>query len=255
MGSKKRTEAEICDIFRTAAEGDGWVVYPEIGQWDLLLVWSGDHPQWRGTPKIDPGTQIGIEAKLRANVDALAQCIERPKTTGPDYRAVLAPRVGASFRTVAKALSVATYSIAGNTPKPDGDLDSDLVYMSRGGIRQPIMAPPMDLQWHPKRRHKLPPIVPTFSGGEASPRSLTRWRISALRIMARLRAGEEMSAADFRAAGTDHRIWVQYGWVLRSRIGKDRRFFYRLNLDSSAALPDVGYESERDALVALDSGS
>lgn len=252
MGKARRTEADVCDQFCSAAESDGWIVYPEIAGWDLVLVWSGDHPRWRFAPEIEPGTQIGVEAKLRANVDVLAQAHGRRRSVGPDYRAILAPKVGQSFRYVAHSLKVATYSLAANVPDYDEPSDDDYVARSRNDRRMPVIAPPQSFNWEPKKRLDLPPIVPSFSGGAASPQSLSPWRVKALRMMTRLRAGEEVSVRDFNALRLDHRIWVHNAWIVRSGLGSDRRYLYRLGPEPVSPHPDIGYEAERTALEALD---
>ena len=89
------TEAELCAMFRSAAEADGWIVYPEVDGWDLVLVWSGDAPVPEGGTGVKKGDQVAVEAKLRANVGAIQQAVTRStyRYRGqPDFRAVLAPK-------------------------------------------------------------------------------------------------------------------------------------------------------------------
>jgi hypothetical protein len=70
------TEKELCDCFSEYAKSYGWVVYPENGNWDLLLVRN----------KI----QIGVQSKLKPNMKVITQTIpDNYNEEGPHYRAVL----------------------------------------------------------------------------------------------------------------------------------------------------------------------
>lgn len=72
------TEAELCARF-IAAIGADWTAYAETEGWDILLVRKAD------------GFQIGIEAKLKFNLDVVTQALETNTyavvSPGPDCRA------------------------------------------------------------------------------------------------------------------------------------------------------------------------
>lgn len=262
-GSPKlfKTEAEMCDNFAKRARAQGYEVYPETGGWDLLLVWTGDAPspvgaeivrdEYAYTPTtayhtgrwasvaaelikewdrvFEKGMQIGIQAKLRPNVDVLSQCIDlrmRTTSSGPDHRAVLVPYTNEAFNKLAEALGLKVFV---------EDTRNDAIYPSR-------------IVWDMGDRVALPPIVPSWSGGRPSPRNLSVWRIGALKICARLRNGEELTKTDFAAVGVDHRSWVARGWIIGKRKPGN---VYGYKLHNATYLPDIGYEAERDALAAL----
>ena len=76
-----------------AAKKSGFKVYPETSNWDILLV---------GPDGSDD--QHGVQAKLRANVDVLAQTVPQRERwgvdpfTGPRYRCVAVPKATDAFR-------------------------------------------------------------------------------------------------------------------------------------------------------------
>ncbi len=242
-----KSEAELCDAFAARARATGWEVYPEVSGWDLLLVWTGDAPipspacaydhmsvsfyskvyaitqDWDGTLK--PGDQLGLQAKLHPNLQVLSQGISdlEAKWKGPDFRGVLVPHTNPEFNLIASQLGLRVY--VENTERD-------------------VILPPL-VRWRTGGKVWVPPVVPTWSGGLPGPRTLSKWRVGALRLCARLRAGSELSKDDFKAAGIEHRTWVSRGWVTGSRVGKD----YRYRLGRNTDLPDAGYEAERDLLA------
>lgn len=243
----KMTEAVLCAEFTARARVSGWEVYAETGGWDLLLVWLGtaacdsldDSP-----PDLSPGDQWGIQAKLRASYAVLEQALPPYRATrqAPNFRGVLIPAVPSGFMRVCDALRL---TVA--TPHAG-----------------PVMAPLW--RWPSADRHTLPPIVPTFAGGHPSPSKLSPWRVGALRLMSRLRAGETVMRSDFRRAGIDHRRFETCRWVMRHgplvKVPGGSDAGYVLHPDPSDGgrlgihpLPDVGYEAERDALAALEVAS
>lgn len=257
-----KTEADMCDSFRTRARATGYEVYPEQGGWDLLLVWTGDAPPptdvcarvdtnnyygidtvqhtglWRSKmhelindweEHYEPGMQIGIQAKLRPNIEVLSQVIDldlRKTSVGPDFRAVLVPYTSDEFNRLAEALGVRVYV---------------------EDAAQEIITPPR-VRWELASRIELPPIVPAWSGGKPSPRVLSAWRVGALKICALLRSGKSVTKDDFRKVGIEIRTWVSRGWIVSKRIAH-RQYVYTVG--DLSQFPDIGYEAERDAIAAL----
>lgn len=216
-----KRETDLCDEFATRARESGWTVYPETGGWDLLLVSAN-------------ATQVGVQAKLRANFEVVAQAMWRSLYTpeyGPDFRAVLVPAAPPGFRAVCDELRIHVYLPA------------------EEAWARAVVVPPDPLRRATSRRHVLPPIVPSWSGGAPSPKTLSRWRVGALRLCALLRSRGYITAADFKAQKVDRSRWVAAGWV---RGEGERGSLRYVPGHNAAGLPDVGYEAERDALAALD---
>lgn len=245
------TEEAMCVRFTERARATGWEVYPECCGWDLLLVWTGDAPEITNGPAashdplkhsgkfselhqkltknfvgtLEPGMQVGIQAKLMPNVKVLAQCIDhyaRVSAPGPDFRAVLVPYTTDEFNHLTQALGLRVYVEDVNA--------------------YPITAP--RVRWEHASRLTLPPVVPTWNGGGRSPRNLSAWRVSALRLCYQLRIRGKLTKTAFLAENVDVRAWVQNGGLRATKINK---IWYYSILDATK-LPDVGYEAERDAI-------
>lgn len=211
---KKRTEAALCAEFVDKLE-PGWTVYPETCDWDLLLVLTEPQPltdsQHRvydrtAIKRLEAGTQVGIEAKLRANCTVLRQALpgtswcDTENTAGPDFRAVLVPKAGGDFRCVAEHLGIVVLT----TEKP-------------GGYRSPVAGRLEQLLWHSTawhhaRRYKLPEVVPDVPAGVPSPVKLTRWKLGAIKLSMRLRHKGYLVRADFKEFGIDPGRWYN-SWL------------------------------------------
>lgn len=184
------TETALCADFAAAATAQGWTVYPETSGWDLLLV--------------KDGTQLGVQAKLKANIKVLAQASQPLQwgRVGPDFLAVLVPEADRDFSALAWALGIMVLA-----------QQRDRTYDSRSGEEHLLRHPEKrKLRWWPdldeKCRHApshafdapcwLPPMVPTVAAGVPCPVSLTRWKVRALRLLARLEVRGYVTAADMR---------------------------------------------------------
>lgn len=229
-------ESELCARFRDAAEADGWTVYPEVGGWDLVLVWSGDAPVPEGATAVQPGDQIAVEAKTRANVEALHQAATRSRYRrggSPDFRAVLVPKASRTFQDVAAMLRVGTFTLRHCGP---------WTYRNGWERERKIVAAPRHRHDRDGKRLWLPPIVSDGPAGEPSPRALTPWRVKALRLVARAREQGHLTTEDFQALKISPTIWTQTRWIVpNGRIG--RRTRYTLNEDHPS-FPSKGWEAE-----------
>ena len=91
------TEADLCASFISWAEPQGWVAYPEWADFDILLVHND-------------GTQIGVQAKLKFNLQVLSQIAADsawwPTKVGPDYLAILVPECTSTHLCVALGVTV-----------------------------------------------------------------------------------------------------------------------------------------------------
>lgn len=203
------TEVALCGAFIERVDKREWTPYAETGGWDILLV-----------RKLD-GFQIGIEAKLRMNVEVVNQALEEygVNREGPDCRAVLVPGYASGgFERIA------TY------------IGFTIIIMSPGGLygRRPEFRPALPKiddkcwskeawhEWAPARRHDLPKYVPDVAAGSPSPIQLTEWKISALKLQAILERNGFVGRGDFRTCGLDHRRWFapETRWlVFNEKVG------------------------------------
>ena len=172
--SSFRTEAELCARFTEAALEHGWTVYPEQAEWDLLLVRSG--------------IQVGVQAKLRGNIDVLAQAVpEKPGIGGsPHYRSVLVPDLSTTgrprFYRVARSLRVLVFEHRKQVIKPFQwvDYDSHAVrVLSRWPLRRVLNL--RHYRWGGTRVW-VPPFVPEIEAGVPSPQAVGPWQIAACEL-------------------------------------------------------------------------
>lgn len=231
-------EADLCERFAEAARGQGWSVFPEVGGWDLVLVWARASI-YQGPQE---GDQLGIEAKLRPGVEALAQTHQRSRWKGPDFRGVLVPEASRDFAYLAAQLRLHTFDLKHcGTWEPKKRPRYDRWQRSRVDI-----AVVDSMRWERDRRLWLPPVPLAGPGGQPCPRQLTRWRIGALKLCVLLRARGFLTTEDFKREKVDPSRWPRVGWLVADgKIGRLTRY-----VAGPAPLPDVGYEVERDALAA-----
>jgi hypothetical protein len=214
------TEAALCTAFTEAARRSGFVVYPEVLGWDLVLVGVG-------------GVQIGVQAKMLASWRVLWQATG-PGVIYPDHRAVLVPRMPYEFRDLAHRLGLITYE----------DVDIQLVTHQHGRK--------IELPRHAgaggAHRLPLPSVVPeSVVAGAPSPRQLTRWREAVLLISAALDAhgrvsGRQVTQAGLRVSNLTSRGWLKRtGWT-RGRLSGG------LYERGGNAIPDEGWKAEKHAI-------
>lgn len=227
-------EAELCEALMKRARKEGWLVYPETADFDILLVATAktkavrESRHYLGT--INAGDMIGVEAKLSANVHVLAQAIDRGfasrTATGPDFRVALVKKAPRAFRDVARALGVGVWTLK---------TCDDWRTLHPGSKR-----------WEPKRRPTLPEIIPSGPAGMPAPRRLTPWRIKALKLCLRLELIGFITSADFRELRLDRRIWVERWLQPDGKVGRLTR--YRAKPTARTDYPTRGFEVELEAL-------
>lgn len=200
------TEAELCKAFLASIPSDKWTAYPETCGWDIVLVRKAD------------GFQIGIEAKLRLNAKVITQALERWGSScadhaGPDCRAVLVPEdaVG-EFSLIATyiGLTILKMRIPGRYRYYAGrDFDPGLP----GG---PHTGAGDWHRWMPTKRCELPEYVPDVPAGVASPRTLSAWKIKAIKLSVILEKRGHLVRSDFRILQVDHRRFLTsgLGWLI-----------------------------------------
>lgn len=227
----KRTEAGLCATFRTQLE-PGWAVYPEFAPgrdegWDMLLVLEQAreptaeervYDAWRGGGPLEPGTQLGVEAKLRCNCTVLEQALpcdlwDVEDQAGPDFRAVLVPKASQDFAALARRLGVVVLEAEPSRNSYLGPVASRLEIYLRN------QAP-----WPHRARHKLPDVIVDGPAGVPSPVQVTRWRIQAIRLCILLRDRGWVTRQDFRRLGISPSTWYHRWLVMGERVGRQQRW-------------------------------
>ncbi len=178
----------------------GWIAYHETAGWDLLLVGDRD------------GAQIGIEAKMSLNAKVLEQALKGGfGTKGPDYRAVLVPRIGLQLhlKNIADHIGITIIELStwgrrpdqvhSNPSLPDEDSSYHLADWHN---------------WCPFERETVPPYIPDVSGGKASPVTLSQWKIKAIKLVVLLDRQSFVTRADMRKLAISPSMWTARGGFL-----------------------------------------
>lgn len=234
------SEAHLCaalvDRLRRDAAGQV-AVYPEVGGWDLLLVFpAGDTRWWRmAAPHAE--IRVGVEAKLRPGIPMLAQVIDRLSAPAiPDAVALLVPEASRPLRLVAGELRTGTTDTGVVVWEPDGVLHSPRLLALDG--RKRLEPPKYD--------------VPGLRAGQPCPQPLTPWREAAIRLAIRARDRGFVTSLDFRELKIDPRWWTGPAGPL-VRDGEhgphgQRRFV----VADPSRLPDVGWEAVAEQIRSED---
>lgn len=262
-------ESDLCERFAAAASLDGWKVFPEVDDWDLVLVWDRDDVpalsndadsrelvdimKRRGrafaalamSNGIRRGDQLGVEAKLRPTTEVLAQVLNRPLRSGPDFRAILVPDAPWHFDTVARALGVQVFSLQHCAPWRPGKIGPE---WRRGYLRDRLTIQPVPIRWERNRRLWLPPVPSFGPAGQPSPSPLTKWRVAAIRLCRVLRDRGWVTIEDFNREKISIHTWRKL-WIDPTSERSGKLKIYRLRPD--AVLPDVEWEREAAAMEEL----
>jgi len=226
-----KLENELCDVLIKYARANGWKIYPETSGWDVLIV---------------KDIQIGIQAKLKDNIDVLAQAIEGKQSAGvnpkwanpaPNIRAVLVPRASREFKNVANALGV--FVIEGLVKKRDS---AGRKYWSKeisdlDKYKKKHLTSPIKLCW-------IPDVEINVPAGVKSPKSITEWKIKAVKLCFKLNKKGYLTSKDFTEAKLSITIW-KIKWLIDSgkKDGKLTKYVKKTN----AVLPDGLYPEITEA--------
>lgn len=226
-----KSEALLCDVFIEKARAEGLVCHPEASGWDLLIV--------------DPesGEQAGVEAKLRPNVHVLYQATRaiehRP---GPAVHAVLVPSATEAFSWVAEELRVVV--VEGWRLVPEE---------TRHAWRDPIGVRSALFDRTPRWTHSEPAWEPEVeviqSAGVPGPRTITPWKIAAVKLCMKLRAEGSVRRRDVLddpVLKGSWSLWSQRWLVPVGRDGRETIYGPR----PGAELPDEMYPRLAEALLA-----
>jgi len=199
------SEAELCAAFTEFARNRGWAVHPETSDFDLLLVWDKEmgHPQSRGDV-------VGVQAKMRPSLELLAQAKPRwMAATGPDFHVLVVPQASGPFLAVAQALGLSV-----STP---GYYGWNLTLGQRH---------------HYPKRPWYPEVPVEMEAGVPSPRSVTKWKVTAVRLCLHgLRRGY-VTSADFGDFGISMGRWVDAGWIQDTGTKEGKLKKYRITAEA-----------------------
>jgi hypothetical protein len=203
------TEAAMCARF-IAGLPKGWTAYPETAGFDILLSRDAD------------GYQIGIEAKLKLNVEVVNQAIEDRLAytyglAGPDCRAVMVPEgCSGALEKICGYVGITIIRV-----RPERCNVYGPVFMPT--LPEPRIVGSYDYEeWYelfPVKRHRLPEYVPDVAAGASAPLQLTDWKIAAIKIAVTLELRGFVTREDFKKHRIDHRRWVAGNLWLRRENG------------------------------------
>lgn len=193
------SEAEMCARFISGIKED-WTAYPETAGWDVLLVRSSD------------GFQIGIEAKLKLNINVVNQAIEHGHmysitSAGPDCRAVLVPSCEENgFSTICGHIGITVIRC-----HPENRWGNSIFTPALPRLKAGYGEDWFELC--PTKRHRLPEYIPDVAAGASAPLQLTEWKINAIKLVIILERRGFVTRADFKHLGIDHRRWLSSEWL------------------------------------------
>ena len=195
------TEAALCDAFMAWARTEGFTVYPETAGWDILLVASD-------------GLQLGVEAKLALNLKVIAQALRGlvwSADRGPDFRGIVVPSVPEGVDEILVASGLEVFS-----PQRSWRRDGEVWTFDRQHHYNSEM-----FDWNPKERCELPDYVPDVPAGVPAPRTLSPWKVGALRVLAMLEVQGYVTRQDVVLCKNDPRRWcANDGWLKQMGEGK-----------------------------------
>lgn len=217
-------EGELCEWFMDLARSKNWVCYPETSNWDILLVRNG--------------IQIGVQAKLRANVKLITQTLPhnlgvwrnmmsspalyRGRIKGPDFRTILVPQEKIGNKTfddlddLCRIVGIWMF-VKGKPRKWGGPRHIGLGLLDDPEEMQ-------DYDWQPPEKEWFPEVVPDLPAGVPNPVSLTRWKQQALKLIARAEVRGYVTSRDakelevnFTTFKNNWNPWMEF-------CGKEGRF-------------------------------
>jgi hypothetical protein len=206
-------EAELCEKFIDIVRLYDYVVYPEISNWDIVIILPG-------------GAQFGVQAKMRPNIDVVYQCV-RNVTRGPRYRAVLLPRYDDRVKKVCLRLGLKFFSLL------------EILKIKKDPIEL------FGIKDWGSSKLWVPPIeTPSIIAGDSAPKRFTKWRYNAIRLCIILEHRGYLISKDFDTLGVNKSYFLSTGAIVRSgKIGKFVKY-----AKGSGELPSKGFEKEFELL-------
>jgi hypothetical protein len=159
---KYELERDMCSELTIEAKNNGWVVYPEQSNWDLLLVRNG--------------IQVGIQAKLRPTIKLLSQSLVPEEYPGPHYRAVAVGNTHWKERDDFAKISIALRLIY-----------IDMAVHPSCWFYKAINNGGEKISWRYYRHFPseilwTPPFVPKLEAGIPAPQTTSPWKIAAVKL-------------------------------------------------------------------------
>lgn len=240
------------------ARAQGFRVYPETAEFDILLVATE-----RSAEKyrvFAPGSQIGIQAKMHGNVEVLCQALprvygvllpgetERLHKTGPHYYAVLVPAAIPEFYSVAHRNGIIVF--AAYERDRHGAIRLDEYGMSSWQGRRNRWAQSLRRFDH-KEPCWVPEVEVAIPAGKKGPLQLTPWKMSAVKLCLRAELNGYLTTKDFAAENVSMSRWLQQGWIRPGAhvvVDGKRLKQYLLNPEAT----DVPHKKHSEVVVALE---
>ena len=192
------TEQALCEAFAAWARVRGYTVYPETAGWDMLLVDKD-------------GIQTGIQAKMDLNLKVIAQALMESwysEFNGPDHRAVLVPFSREGVEPILVRCGLGLY-----VPRDTKYTVDEMQHGLKWKFDHYFGTAPL-FDWNPVARCTLPDFVPDVPAGVPSPRTLSPWKVGALRVLALLEVQGFVTRNDVRDCKNDPRRWcASDGWL------------------------------------------
>lgn len=221
-----KTENELCNVLIEYASKNDWIVYPETSNFDILLVKNG--------------YQIGIQAKLKDNIEVLYQAIDyrtRHFNSGPNIRAVLVPQASTEFLIIAKLLKIFVIEALNQKYNRWPFYTSKTILEKK--INIDLNNIPNYLERSPKKLCWIPEVQVITPAGVKSPKSITLWKIEAVKLCILLDKNSFLTRDDFKNAKISDTIWKIKKWIVPTNQKLGRLVKYIRNND--ILLPDQLY--------------
>lgn len=245
----------MLSAFAEHATAIGFRCVPEYGGHDLILVAGSDlldpyeNMSRNAIPHgVEPGDVIAIEGKLHATPTLLRQALpphrrmyntEKPAPCA-DFYAVVVPRYDGEFETVAQALDIGVVVMA-----PDRERDDNYgKSVIPAALDRWTMHDSYRVTGHP--RIDVTGLNVKMRPGLPSPRSLSPWKIAAVRLCL-LGQQRELQRADFAGTPVRLRTFSDRGWITLVRR-EGRHGVYALA--DVAGRPDLHYPEITAAIRA-----
>jgi hypothetical protein len=225
-------ESDLCELLTAEARSEGWKVFPET-DFDLLLVASHD-VRTRGA---SPGDQIGVEAKLAANVDVLGQAMPAKwGSKGPNFHAVLVPLPDPVFIEIARRLGIMVVTASAHVWKWDPESKRTVERWER--VIRGFRELPATLRHYYDEPIWYPDIEIDTPAGVKSPKKITEWKVKAVRLCMQGLERGYLLTHDFHVAGISMTVWNREGWIEPiGKIGRSKKY----KLVDSAKPPHILY--------------
>lgn len=185
------TENELCELFIEQARAFGCKIYPEMGSWDIIISWND---------KIF----VGVQAKLRADIHALKQCVE---TDNVHYRVLLYGELPEKYKEDYPRLMYELKIIP-------VDIWNDKVRIHKF---YQWMLKPFDLFYyklHPKVMLYIPPVEFDIKAGIRSPNTISEWKVNVTKLQIMSEQFGGFSIGDAKAVGIHNipRQFFEFDW-------------------------------------------